>query len=375
MMTSTPATLPKFFSLPVCDSKSIPVPSVGYGTISEDPPRLPQLVCEALRAGVRHLDCAWEYGVSWEVGEGIRRSGVPRADIFVTTKIHSHFYHPDHIPLCVDQMLREMRLEYVDLLLLHLPVALKPTADVASAVCAPGASFAERRIEVTTEQLFVVDAEHSCRDIASANRSSSGGILATWAAMKDEVRSGRARAIGVSNFCIPQLREILDGDEKDRLDMKIPLSANQIEVHPFAPNRALVDFMKRRSIQPMAHSPFASSRWLYSPGEGNWYTEPLVPRGRAAMLLDDPVIREIAVKHSMSPGQVVQSWLVQQGIIPLGRSTRLDRLRANLDVRPLDAADFARIAALECPEPEGRCLLLRNTFPGINFIRDLHDTE
>jgi diketogulonate reductase-like aldo/keto reductase len=107
-------SLPKSFPLPAPDGKTVPIPSVGFGTwASGETSWAKDSVLAALQAGYRHLDCAWMYGVDSPIGDAIRESGIPREEIFVTTKFWPHFGNPKDVELCLDKCLKGMGLEYV----------------------------------------------------------------------------------------------------------------------------------------------------------------------------------------------------------------------------------------------------------------------
>lgn len=257
-----------------------------------------------------------------------------------------------------------MGLQYVDLLVLHLPVALKPLDGIEGAKAYLGSTLEERRIAIAPDNTWIVDAQHSTQDIAAAN-GQAGSILATWRAMQALVTKGKTRAVGVSNFSIGQLKEILEAQTQGKNE--VPLSANEIEIHPYHPNIELRHFMHEHNILALGHSSFAAFKWLYDPETGDWPTERLVPKSRGSTLLENTVIRAIAEANGMAVGQVLNSWAVQSGAIPSGRSTSMQRILQNLDIRRLPDADMDAINQLECQGAEGQALVLADVFPGIAF--------
>ena len=119
-------SLPKTLPLKAQGGKTIPIPNVGFSTYdATDPSRVKASVLQALKEGYRHLDCAWAYGVDAAVGAAIKESGMPREEIFVTSKFWMNFGHPDNVELCLDKVLKGMELEYVDLWLVHEPFVMK----------------------------------------------------------------------------------------------------------------------------------------------------------------------------------------------------------------------------------------------------------
>ncbi|EXJ84288.1 hypothetical protein A1O3_04955 [Capronia epimyces CBS 606.96] len=290
-------SLPSHFPLKAAEGKTIHIPSVGFGTFSPGSPGwCKDAVLIALKAGYRHLDCAWIYGVDEEVGAAIRESGIPRSEIFITSKFRGHFAAPENVELSLDKVLQGMGLDYVDLFLAHWPVALKP---------------------VSKEAL----------------KSKEGSFVPTWQAMKKLVATGKTRAVGLSNFSISEIKELLPYADD------VPISCNQIEAHPWLPNNKLIDFMKEHDILTVCYSPFAGQK----------------PHG-ATWLLNDPTVKRVAEKNGMDVGQCLQSWHVQRGTIPLGKSQTESRIKSNLAVRRLPLEDMKALDDLELPDGKGRTI-------------------
>lgn len=156
--------------------------------------------------------------------------------------------------------------------------------------------------------------------------------MPTWEALKELVRKGKTRTIGVSNFSITEISDVLP-HAKD-----IPISCNQVEVHPWLPQTALIDFCKSHDILVTCYSPFAGQK---KTGE---------------KLIEDPVVKELAKKNGLGEGQLLQSWAVQRGTVPLGKSSSPERIRANLAVTKLSQEDFDKLSALEKKGNEGRTI-------------------
>lgn len=183
------------------------IPALGFGTWKITGPETAGIVRHALDVGYRHLDTAQVYGNEAEVGRAIAESGVPRDDIFLTTKVWPERYRRDDLPVSVEESLQKLRTDYVDLLLLHWPVTEVPLAETLEAL--------------------------------------------------NEVRdAGYARHIGVSNFTIAHL------DEAIRLS-DAPLVTNQIEYHPFMDQRALIRATRRAGLAVTAYSPLAQGKVLH----------------------------------------------------------------------------------------------------------------
>jgi diketogulonate reductase-like aldo/keto reductase len=228
-----------------------------------------QAVLAALRVGYRHLDTAAIYRNEAEVGDAIRESGVPRDEIFVTTKLWNDDHGYDSTIRACERSLAELKLSYVDLYLVHWPV--------------PGA----RRF--------------------------------TWRAMETLLKSGRCRAIGVSNYMPRHLDELLDG-------AVVPPAINQIELHPFLQQRGVVERCKALGIAVAAYSPLTKGRRLA-----------------------DPRLLEIARRIGRSPAQILLRWSVQKGYVVVAKSADRARIEENWDAWRVElaAATMAELDALE----------------------------
>ena len=237
-----------------------------------------------------------------QVGAAIRDSGVPRGELFITTKFWPHWGSPENVGKCLDACLKSMGLEYIDLYLAHWPLVLQPLPDLSKAKASHDATDAERGIATDSHGHIIKDWQYTCKTIAAAHHE-TGSFHPTWRAMQDLVTTGKVRAIGVSNFNIQQLQEILS------LEGSIPLSCNQVESHPRFANSKLFDFMDRNGILKVAYCPFAGQDHDGSP------------------LVEDPKVKELAAKNSMGIGQLLQSWAVQRDTIPIGKSQTLGRLK------------------------------------------------
>ncbi|OQU97572.1 hypothetical protein CLAIMM_03485 isoform 2 [Cladophialophora immunda] len=339
-------TLPTHFPLAVAGGKTVQIPSVGFGTWGGgNPAWCKAATLTALKQGYRHLDCAWMYGVDEEVGAAIRESGIPRSELFITTKFWPHFSAPENLELCLDQSLKRMGVDYVDLLLAHWPVAFKPISREAleNANNRAYVSKSEKGIlvEPGTDKA-VIDWEHTTNNIAT-QADQKGSYVPTWQAMQRLVSTGKTRAVGVSNFSISEVKEILPYAQD------VPISCNQVEVHPWLPNNELIAFMKEHGILVTCYSPFAGQK---ADGE---------------TLLKDPTVKKLAEKNGMDVGQLLQSWAVQRGTVPLGKSQTEARIKSNLAVRELSPEDMKGLDALEIPNGKGRTISYSEEW-GVNLF-------
>ncbi len=185
------------------------IPQLGFGTYKISPETAADLVCTAIEVGYRHIDTAQMYGNEAEVAEGIRRSGIAREDIFITTKLDNPNHEPEAARRSFAESLEKMKLDYVDLFLIHWPLPMEYGGDFTS----------------------------------------------TWLTMEEFVKDGRAASIGVSNF-EPHHLETLS--EKATI---VP-AVNQIEIHPFFSNAEAVKYSRDHGIAIESWSPLARARLL-----------------------------------------------------------------------------------------------------------------
>ena len=188
-----------------------------------------------------------------------------------------------------------MGIDYLDLFLAHWPVVLEARSNISTAKAFPDATEAQKAIATSTDGKAIVNWTHTCQSIAAAN-GQQGSFVPTWQAMQAMVATRKVRAIGVSNFNIVQLQEILSAGDS------VPVSCNQVEAHPWFPNTELLEFMQREEIMKTVFCPFAGQKRGSTP------------------LVEDPLVLRLAKKNGMGAGQLLQSWAVQRGTIPLGKS-------------------------------------------------------
>ncbi|KAK7041444.1 hypothetical protein VNI00_009310 [Paramarasmius palmivorus] len=249
------------------------IPAVGLGTWQSKPEEVVAAVSHALKEGYRHIDCAWGYGNEKDVGEGIRQSGVPRSEIFITSKLWGTYH--SRVEECLDETLSNLGTDYLDLYLVHWPVPLNPKGNHPVFPTLPDGKR---------------DVDHSWK------------LADTWKQMEAVLKKGKVKSIGVSNFSVKKLEEILPTAEV------VPV-VNQLEIHAYNPQHELLAYLRSKSIVPQAYSPLGSSN---SP------------------LLKDDVITSIAEKHSLQPADVLLGWLVAKDIVALPKSVTPARITANL---------------------------------------------
>ncbi len=236
-------------------SNGVKMPAIGFGTwqiILNG--RAKNAVSAALDAGYRLIDTAKIYGNEKGVGAAIRQSGIDRNKIFVTTKLWNRDQGYESALKAFDESLSRLGLEYVDLYLIHWPESYKR--------------------------------------------------LDSWRAMEEIYKSGRVKAIGVSNFTIKHLNELF-------VKCTVRPAVNQIEFHPFIYNeqKELIQYCNDKSISVEAYSPLARAKGLAA-----------------------SIIERIANKHRKTNAQVMLRWCIQHGTIPIPKTSHVERMHENLDV-------------------------------------------
>jgi len=246
------------------------IPAVGLGVYQSRPgAETREAVKAALELGYRHVDTARVYGNERDVSKGIEESGVARSEVFVTTKLWNSDHGYDAALRACDASLGRLGMERMDLYLVHWPV----------------------------ERL-----RHD-----------------TWRAMERILADGKARAIGVSNYTIRHLDELL-------ARCKVPPAVNQVEFHPFLFQRDLLEHCRKHGIRLEAYAPLVK-----------------------AARMDHPVLGRVAARHRRTPAQVLVRWSLEHEAIVIPKSVRRERIRENADVFgfSLDSEDMAALDGLD----------------------------
>jgi 2,5-diketo-D-gluconate reductase A len=248
------------------------IPQIGLGTSPLDDAEVERAVLEALAIGYGHIDTAAKYGNEVGVGRGIRGGGVPRDEIFVTTKLDGAYQGDDRAVAGLDASLERLGLDYVDLLLIHWPL---PSRDE---------------------------------------------YVSTWKTYEKLHASGKARAIGVSNFKPAHLDRLI-------AETGTTPAVNQIQLNPYVTRHEQRAYNAEHGI----------------------VTESWSPLGAGGDLLTSAVLASVGDKHGKTPGQVVVRWHLDNGLVVIPKSKNAQRLAENLDVLDftLDADDLAEIATLD----------------------------
>eukprot|EP00927_Polykrikos_kofoidii_P054342 TRINITY_DN4876_c0_g1_i1.p1 TRINITY_DN4876_c0_g1~~TRINITY_DN4876_c0_g1_i1.p1 ORF type:complete len:331 (+),score=56.29 TRINITY_DN4876_c0_g1_i1:97-1089(+) len=289
------------------------MPPVGLGLWKAGEGNTSAAVYEAINIGYRHLDSACDYGNEKEVGEGIRRAiqeGIcERKDLWITSKLWNTYHRKEHAGLALQRTLDDLGLDYLDLYLIHFPIALKFVP------------FEERYPPEWTDTAGNVG-------VMQLDRVP---YRETWEAMEDLQASGKTRHIGVCNLKCVMLMDILSYCRQKP-------AVNQVEMHVYLQQPELVNFCRENDIALTAFSPFGALSYI-----------PMGMAAEAENCFKDAVIEEISTTKGQSPGQVCLRYLLQRGVSVVPKSVRPERLRENLDVFGFSLTDdeMTRIAALD----------------------------
>jgi 2,5-diketo-D-gluconate reductase A len=258
-------------------NNGVEIPQLGFGVYQVPPEQTEEATRVALEVGYRHIDTAEMYGNEEGVGKAVRASGLDRDEVFVTSKLNNGFHaHADALA-AFDGTLAALGFDHVDLFLIHWPLP------------------------------------------------AVGDFVETWHALEEVYRSGRARAIGVSNFAPHHLRRLI-------AESDVVPAVNQIEVHPYLANDEVRAVNAEHGIVTEAWSPIAQGG-----------------------VLKDPVITGIADRLGRTPAQVTLRWHIERGDVVFPKSVTRSRVEENFDLFSfeLSADDMAAITGLDRHERTG----------------------
>lgn len=343
------------------------IPLVGLGTWQAAPGEVKKAVLSALRGGYRHVDCASVYNNEAEVGEALKealQAGVVKRDeLFVTSKLWNDAHAPEQVEGACRASLARLGLDYLDLYLIHWPVAAAASASSAVAGAGGGVLVPPSYIDTwrAMERLVVVP-PHPTSSSSSPSSSSSSSPL--------------ARAIGVSNLSEKKLRALV----ADRR-LKVAPAVNQVEAHPLWRNASLLRCCAELGVHVTAYSPLGSSpeATAAAMGEKKEGAAPLPSLLRHPAVLRAAESASRRAGKARSPAQVLLRWSLERGVSVLPKSVHPERIAANLDVlsREWALSDEER-AALAWIEPQCRmvsgALWVRGGGgPGYRTLSDLWD--
>ncbi|MBX3450965.1 MAG: aldo/keto reductase [Planctomycetaceae bacterium] len=289
------------------------LPPVALGFWKVPRPETADLVERAIDVGYRHLDCAADYGNEAEVGAGLanvfRTGKAKRDDIWITSKLWNTYHRKEHVRPALERTLRDLGLDELDLYLIHFPIALQ---------------FVPFETRYPPEWVYDPSAA------APRMEADRVPIAETWGAMEELVRAGLVKNVGVCNFGVSLLRDLMNTAE-------IPPAVLQVELHPLLTQDKLVRYCQESGIAVTAFSPLGAQSYfslnMARPEES---------------LLKHPLIEQIAMAHERTPAQILLRWGVQRGTAVVPKTVRTERLieNRNLFDFSLSAEEMGAISGL-----------------------------
>ncbi len=251
-------------------NNGVKMPKLGYGVYQTPPEDTERCVLEAIKIGYRSIDTAQAYGNEAGVGAAIQKCALPREDLFITTKIWISNAGYEKAKASIEASLHKLQSDYIDLLLIHQPF---------------------------------------------------GDYYGTYRAMEEAYKTGKVRAIGVSNFYPDRYLDLATFAE-------IVPAVNQVETHLFQQQKVAKEYMQKHGTQIMSWGPFAEGRNDY---------------------FNTPALKEIGAKYSKTPAQVALRFLLQSDVVVIPKSIHVERMQENFDVFDfaLDKEDMQKLSALD----------------------------
>jgi len=260
------------------------IPIVGFGTFLCAKGEIGEAIKVAINTGYRHIDCAYVYGNEKEIGDALqelfKQNVVKREDLFITSKLSPSSMHSnDAIENALGETLSNLQVGYLDLYLVHLPIAVEKIDGVAH-----------------------------------PKRLKGFGLQDVWRKMEDLQTKGLTKSIGVSNYNVQTLNDLLNY-------AKISPVVNQVERHPYFPQNELLDFCTQNKVFLTAYCSLGSRGFEQRTKDAN-----------VVDLVDNPVIKGIASQYGKTTAQVLLRWSVDTNVMCIPKSSNHSRIKENFDI-------------------------------------------
>ena len=290
-------------------------------------------VYNAIKLGYRHLDSACDYGNEVEVGQGINRAIADglcaREDLSITSKLWNTYHAREHVKPALEKILSDLKLDYLDTFLIHFPIAQ---------------AFVPFEKRYPPEWFYEPEAENPAMKLAPIP------LYETWQAMEDLVDDGLVKQIGVCNYNSGLLHDLM-------AYATIKPAQLQIESHPYLTQESLIRLAKNYGMSVTAFSPFGALSYIE-----------LEMAGEDESVLNQKIITQCAQHYNKTPAQIVLRWGVQRGCSVITKTTKVERLKENLDVFDFDLTEeeMSAISGLNknrrFNDPGNFCEVAFNTF-------------
>ena len=309
------------------------MPGIGLGLWKIEPEQVPGLVVDAVKAGYRHLDSAADYGNEQAVGKGISdviaQGLCTREDLWITSKLWNTYHRKEHVRAACEKTLQDLGVDYLDLYLIHFPIALE---------------YVDFDTRYPPEWIHDPAADNPAMAIAAVP------LYETWQAMEELVDAGLVKEIGVCNYNSALIHDL-------NAYARIKPAMLQIESHPHLTQERLIRAAKGYDMAVTAFSPLGSLSYVA-----------LGMAGAEDSLLQAEAVTAAAARAGRTPAQVLLRWGVQRGTAIIPKTSNVERLAENIALYDfeLTEAEMSDISALNknrrYNDPADFCEIAFNTF-------------